>query len=305
MAYTATKYFTPKPFLYPRGSDNTQRNQVIRGQLLDCSTPTEYSVGGIGSSAFEVTAFSAVGLVTFSALLGVPLVNGQKVVIYNTSSNTNDGTYFVSGLTYTSATAGTFTAVPLPFNTLAGSAQTSQTAEGVGQMQWGARALQQTTLTLTGVTVSGTTATITYTTLSGPQLFPAEQIVITGMTNSGNNGTFTINAILVSTATTGSIQITNASAVASDSGSGTANLLSGVDDSACIENPTPPVIIGNSGGISLAGLMYVWDNTNQTVRIFGASGSAGVATELALGAHAVLESALYFQAQFPRGPAAY
>ena len=98
MSYTATKYFSPRAFPFPAGIDNTQHLVHVSGNMVDCDTATEYTTGGVGSTSFEVTAFSAVGLVTFSAMKGVPLVNGQLVVVYNTGSNTNDGTYTVSGL---------------------------------------------------------------------------------------------------------------------------------------------------------------------------------------------------------------
>ena len=167
MSYTGTKYLGVRPYPFPRGSDNTQRMAYIRGNLVDCDTATEYCPGGIGSSSFEVTAFSAVGLVTYSNLKGDPLVNGQRVVVYNTASNTNDGTYIVSVITPSSASAGTFVAIAIPGKALSGSAQTTQTAEGVGQLNFGNRNLQAQTFTATAVTWSGGVMTVTHTTLTG------------------------------------------------------------------------------------------------------------------------------------------
>jgi hypothetical protein len=301
MAYTATMYVSPFPNPYPRGADNTQRTSEFFGILAQNDTATQYSVGGVGSSAFEVTAFSAVGLVTYSALVGAPLVNGARVVVYNTASNTNDGTYIVSGLTTTSSTAGTFTAVPLPGNSLAGSAQTSQTAEGVQQILWGDRATVNQTLTLTAVTVSGSIATITYTTLVGPQLQPGQSIVVTGMTNAGNNGTFSINSTKPTSATGGSFLITNTSAVASDSGSATASVIVGIDNQTAAGVPVWVDI--RSGQL---GWIYQFDPVNYTMRIFATgSGSGAVLAEVALGPHAVFDNYIQFHARFVRSAGGY
>src|SRR5271167_1755911 len=121
MAYTNSTYVSFKTFFHPRGVDTTERNFIVAGWLVMNDT-AEYTPGGMGSSSFQVTAFSAAGLVTYNTLIGAPLVNGQRVVVYNTSSNTNDGTYVVSTLATTSATAGTFVAVPLAGKALAASA---------------------------------------------------------------------------------------------------------------------------------------------------------------------------------------
>lgn len=298
MAYTATKYLSVIPNLYPRGGDNSQRMAWVIGTLAENDTATEYAVGGIGSTSFEVTAFSSVGLVTYSSLVGAPLVNGQRVVVSNTASNTNDGTYIVSAITTTSATAGTFVAVALPGKSLAGSSQTSQTAEGVGQIQWGARVTLTQTFTATAVSVSGTNMTVTYTTLVGPQLQanPNQKIVLTGMTNAGNNGTFTINVVTQTSSTGGSFIVTNAAAVATDSGTGTGTLTVGSNDHSAAGVPVWAEISS-----SQKGWVYVWDAINYTVRIFVTGTSANtVLNEAALGANVAFDGTIQFRAEFVR-----
>ena len=205
MAYTATKYLSPKAFAYPAGFDATLQHLVcVRGPMIENDTSTEYTPGGIGSTSFEVTAFSAVGLVTYSSLKGLQMYNGQTVVMYNTASNTNDGTYTVANIVTTSTSAGTFTAVPVPPNALSGTGQTGQTAEGVGQIQFGNRQLIPQTFTATAVTVSGGVMTVTYTTLTGPQLSAGTSVVLVGMTNAGNNGTFNLVTVTPTSSTGGS-----------------------------------------------------------------------------------------------------
>lgn len=295
MAYTATKYLLPRPHPFPRGRDTTQSMSYSWGIMAENDTASNYAVGGVGSSSFQVTAFSAVGLVTYNTLVGLPLVNGQLVVVSNTASNTNDGTYKVSSLTTTSSTAGTFIAVPLPGNSLAGSAQTAQTAEGVGQIQWSARSPVTQTFTATAVTVSGTQMTVTYTTLVGPQLQATDQsVILSGMTNAGNNGTFTINSIKQTSSTAGSFIVTNANAVASDSGTGTASYVFGINDPSAANLPVEAFIHSYQKG-----WVYQFDRVNQTVRIFVTGTSANtVLNEAALGANVAFDGFIVYQANF-------
>lgn len=286
---------SPKAFAFPRGFDQTAKNTTIRGTLVENDTATEYSVGGIGSTAFEVTAFSSVGLVTYSNLLGLGLVNGQRVVVYNTASNTNDGTYIVSQLTPSSASAGTFVALPIPGKTLAGSSQTTQTAEGVGQLQFGEQQIINQTFTATAVTISGGVVTITYTTGVGPALQAGQSVTISGMTNAGNNGTFTLNAVFPTSSTAGSFQITNASAVASDSGTGTGTFRTGIDAVQSLLNPTQVNIFTSKGYV------YVYDLTNLTIRIYVCGSANSPLSEAAVGATVAFDGTLTFEAVFPRG----
>lgn len=301
MAYTATKYLSVVLNPYPRGNDNTQRMEYMWGSFVENDTSTNYAVGGIGSTSFQVTAFSAVGLVTYSTLVGVPLVNGQRVVISNTASNTNDGTYIVSAITTTSSTAGTFIAVALPGKSLAGSAQTSQTAEGVGQIQFGTRVGISQTFTATAVTVSGTTMTVTYTTLVGPQLQPGQNVVITGMTNAGNNGTFNLNLVTQTSSTAGSFTTTNAAAVASDSGTGTGTLTVGANVPSAANELSAAWAPVEVDIYTVKGFLYQWDPVNYTVRIFLTGTSANtVFNEAALGATVSFDGNISFKVVFPR-----
>jgi hypothetical protein len=295
MAFTATKFLSVRGFPYPLGQDSTQRSMIIRGSFVENDTSTEYSVGGIGSTSFEVTAFSSVGLVTYSSLKGAPLYNGQRVVVYNTSSNTNDGTYIVSAITATTTTSGTFIALAIPGKTLAASSQTGQTAEGVGQIQFGIRYPLTQTFTATAVTVAGPIATITYTTLTGPQLWGGDIVVIAGMTNAGNNGTFTINAAYPTSSTAGSFTITNTTAVATDSGTGTGTFKAGVETSSAAETPTQVNVFTSKGWV------YLWDNTNYTIRIFTTGTASGdILNEATLGASVAWDGTITFEAIFAK-----
>ena len=74
----------------------------------------------------------------------------------------------------------------------------------------------ETTMTVTDVTQSGSNTTYAYNSLTGPALNPGESIVITGLSNSGNNGTFTIASLGNSTFT-----VVNANGVAASAQSGT------------------------------------------------------------------------------------
>lgn len=306
MSYTATKYLSPRPFAFPGGFENTQHLVTVRGKMIENDSSTMYTPGGIGSTSFQVTAFSAVGLVTYSTLVGLPLINGQKVVVNNTASNTNDGTYIVSALATSSSTAGTFIALPGP-TAIAGSAQTSQTAEGVGQIQFGQKALIAQTFTASAVTVSGGIMTVTYTTLVGPQLTPPDSVVLTGMTNAGNNGTFSLATVTPTSSTGGSFTVANANAVASDSGTGTGNFNAGLD---VYNSSYAPVqvdlysstILGSGGAnTGTTAYSYQWDAINQTVRIIVTGASSGAAlSEAALGAHTAFDNSITFEALLVR-----
>ena len=297
MAYTATAFLSPRAFAFPAGFDNTQKLVTVRGTLVENDTATEYCPGGLGSTSFEVTAFSAVGLVTYALLKGMPLYNGQKVVVYNTASNTNDGTYIVSAITPSSTSAGTFIALPGP-TAIAGSAQTSQTAEGVGQIQWGIRAFLSQTFTATAVTNTGGVMKVTYTTLTGPQLTAGDNVTLAGMTNAGNNGTFSLVSVTPTSSTAGSFTVNNASAVTTDSGTGTGSFRAGIE---AVSTPDPPIEVQ---AFSSKGYIYSWDSTNQTFRVFGTGAAQyDVLNEMQLAANAgqlAFDSTITFRASFVR-----
>lgn len=290
MAYTATKFLLPRAFPFPKGIDNTQHLVYLRGSLVENDTATFYTTGGIGSTSFEVTAFSATGLVTYALLKGMPLINGQKVVLFNFASNTNDGTYIVSAITPSSTTAGTFIALPGP-TAIAGSAQTTQTAQGVGQIQFGEHQFIPQTFTATAVTVSGGIMTVTYTTLTGPQLWPNDNVTLAAMTNAGNNGTFSLSTVTPTSATAGSFTVNNTNAVATDSGTGTGQFRSGSSAYNSTAQPVQMLTFTSKGWI------YKWDVTNQTLRIFATGASSGaILAEAALGASVTFDGTITFEA---------
>lgn len=293
MSYTATKYLSPRALAFPGGFDNSQKMVTVRGTLVENDTATEYSTGGVGSTSFQVTAFSAVGLVTYNSLVGMPLYNGQLVVVFGTTHN--DGTYTVANVIATTTVAGTFTAVPLAGKTLNGTGDTAQTAEGVGQIQWGIRQFLNQTFTATAVTVSGGIMTVTYTTLTGPQLQPGDNVTLVGMTNAGNNGTFSLNTVTPTSSTAGSFTVTNANAVASDNGTGTGKFKSGIE---AIYTADPPIEVQF---FSNKGWVYSWNYVNQTVQIFTTGTASGdVLNEAALGASVAFDGTIHFRATFIR-----
>lgn len=297
MSYTATKVIQPRLYPYPKGQDFAGRTFTLRGSLVENDTATEYAVGGVGQSAFEVTAFSAVGLVTYSNLKGLPLVNGQKATISNTGSNTNDGTYLISQLTPSSATAGTFVAVPSP-TPISGSAQTTQTAEGVGGFLFGSRQLIPQTFTATAVVAQvGGFMKVTYTTLVGPQLTQNDSVYLAGMTNPGNNGgPFVIVSATPTSSTAGSFIVQNPNAVSSDSGTGTGNFQAGAENYAAANPPVTVKIFSNKG------YTYVWNDQNQTIQIFLTGTASGdPSNEAALGATVAFDGTMKFEAVFDRG----
>lgn len=84
--------------------------------------------------------------------------------------------------------------------------------ETTGLVNFGAA----TQVSISAVSVNGTTATYTYTLVSGPGLYRNQQIVVTGLANSGNNGSFIITSL-----GTGTFSVTNISAVAHGGDNGT------------------------------------------------------------------------------------
>jgi hypothetical protein len=291
MAYTATTYLSPVAFEYPLGNDITLRNQFIRGNLVMNNT-SEYSIGGIGSTSFEVTAFSSVGLVTYSSLVGAPLYNGQLVTVYNTSSNTNDGTYTVSALTTSSSTAGTFVAV----GTIAGSSQTTQTAEGVGQLQFSNRNTLTQTFTVSAVTATTTQVTYTYTTLVGSQLVPGQSVVIAGCTNAGNNGSFVVVSATPTSITAGAFVVSSTTGVTTDSGTGTGSVKVGIDAIDSTQNPLQVL----AWSTYVKGYIYTYNPAKGTIQVYLTGASSGSAlSEAALGATIAYDT-IQFEAVFPR-----
>lgn len=296
MSYTAQAPVAVVPFSFPQGNDITQYCQFVRGELSFGNAA--YTTGGLGSTGFQITDVSVAGVVTYSTLVGLPLQVGQKVVIFNTASNTNDGTYVVTAVAPTSATAGTFTiASPV------GSHQATQTAQGVGQLQFAEVGKFKQTFTATAITKVGNTCTVTYTTLTGPQLVAnGNTVTLAGFSNAGNNGTFTVLSTKRTSVSAGSFTFTNALGVASDSGTGTGLLNSGSQFVQTTKNPLQVKFETVAG----SGLEYRWNAINQTVQIFeqGAANGATATTPGALveytTATALLLDVVNFEAVYVR-----
>ena len=72
------------------------------------------------------------------------------------------------------------------------------------------------TVNITAATQSGSNTTYTYTLTSGPALRPGMEIVVAGMADAGNNGTFTLVA-----ANAGSFTVANSAGATASSQSGT------------------------------------------------------------------------------------
>jgi YVTN family beta-propeller protein len=100
----------------------------------------------------------------------------------------------------------------------------------------------ESTISITAAAQSGTDTTYSYTLISGPALRPGMEIVIGGMTDASNNGTFTL-----ATASSLSFTVTNAAGVTATSQSAVGNTV--VEISAA--NPTGCDIsgLGVPGGV--------------------------------------------------------
>jgi hypothetical protein len=134
MAYVAGSKAVASEFAYPNGSDQTLRNEVIRGTLALAGT--DYVPGGAGSSSFHVSAISTAGVATYAALVGEPLVNGQVVTLFGLTNNS--GVYQISAVEATTfqlaaiLTSGAFVPLTLPLTADASDAF----ANGAGQINW-------------------------------------------------------------------------------------------------------------------------------------------------------------------------
>ncbi len=106
----------------------------------------------------------------------------------------------------------------------------------------------ESTVNITAATQSGTDTTFTYTLISGPALRPGMEMVIAGMADAGNNGTFT-----VATASSVSFTVTNAAGVAATSQSAVGNTVVEISTA----NPTGCDVsgLGVPGGV-LGGVRF-------------------------------------------------
>lgn len=106
----------------------------------------------------------------------------------------------------------------------------------------------ESAINITGATQSGTDTSYTYTLISGPALRPGMEMVIAGMADASNNGTFKVTA-----ASTGSFTVTNATGVTAASQSGFGNTVVEISTA----NPTGCDIngLGVPGGV-LGGVRF-------------------------------------------------
>jgi YVTN family beta-propeller protein len=106
----------------------------------------------------------------------------------------------------------------------------------------------ESTVNITAATQSGTDTTYTYTLISGPAMRPGMEIVIAGMADAGNNGTFT-----VATASSVSFTVTNAAGVTAASQSAVGNTVVEISTA----NPTGCDVsgLGVPGGV-LGGVRF-------------------------------------------------
>ncbi len=97
-------------------------------------------------------------------------------------------------------------------------------------------------INITAAAQSGSVTTYTYTLTSGPALRPGMEIVVTGMTDPGNNGTFTLTA-----ANSGTFTVVNGAGTTTTSQSGTGNVVVEISTT----NPTGCDIsgLGVPGGV--------------------------------------------------------
>ncbi len=76
-------------------------------------------------------------------------------------------------------------------------------------------------LTISAAQQSGTSTTFAYNLLNGSVPLAGESVVIAGMSDAGNNGTFTITAVNAATSSTGTITVANAAGVSANGQNGT------------------------------------------------------------------------------------
>jgi hypothetical protein len=287
MAYTVSNYLSPVLFDYPRGYEITQKTQVARGLLVQSETPG-YMVGGIGSTIFEVTDITAAGVCTYSNLRGLQLVNGQLVTLLGASTSGNNGVKTISNLVATTAVAGHF-----QIDSYAGTHDSTQTVNGVGELRFGTVAFNSQTFTVASVVATATTVAYTYTTLVGPQFQVGQSVTIAGCSHSGNNGTFIVKSVKQTSITAGTITCWNTGGTSTDSGTGTANLKVGISAIDVLVPPTQVLAFSQYSGT----YAYTWNPVSRTLRIATAS------SELATSASTWAYDLVQFEAIFPLGGA--
>jgi hypothetical protein len=274
MSYTATTPVAPIPFSNPRGSDFTQKNQTIRGNLFQYGGTVEYAVGGVGSTSFEVTDITTLGVVTYSNLVGLPLVNGQKVVIGSVGpTGTNAGIKTISAVTVATASTGTF-----QIDTFNGTHDASLTVEGVGQIQFAekqnvAQAFTVATVTAGSAGANGT-FTFTYSGLTGPQLQVGQSVTL-ACSKAANTGTFVVKTVTPSTIAAGSVVVyATGGGASTDTGTGAAFLAVGVEAIQTAQPPTEVLVWSTKP----SAFVYTFNPLSQTVQVLTASAELAVGT---------------------------
>ena len=74
---------------------------------------------------------------------------------------------------------------------------------------------------VTAATQGGSSTTYSYTTVSGPSLAVGQTIVVAGMKDGSNDGTFTISGVTTGPPTTGTFAVTNSLGVSDTGQNGT------------------------------------------------------------------------------------
>jgi hypothetical protein len=76
-------------------------------------------------------------------------------------------------------------------------------------------------LTISAAQQIGTSTTFAYNLVNGAAPQAGQNVVVAGMTDAGNNGTFLITAVNAATSSTGTITVANAAGVTANSQGGT------------------------------------------------------------------------------------
>jgi WD40 repeat protein len=197
----------------PRGLLNIANTVNSAGNLVTSAfTPSQFFLSPDGSTAYILGAPSLPFVIQFNlasqTAFDISLVGNTTPLSASLSPagdllfvGANDGTVHVINTTSLADTEQvTF---PFPQNSLCVGPGTPATQV-------------ETTLNITDVSQTSSKSTYTYDSLAGPALQTGEKIVVSGMSNVSNNGTFTINAL-----GSGTFTVVNASGVTATGQSGT------------------------------------------------------------------------------------
>lgn len=196
----------------PRGSLNMTNTVKSAGNLGTGSfTPSQFFLSSDGSKAYILGAPSLGFVIQYDLATQTPFdisLSGNATPLSASLSpasdllfvGANDGTVHVINTTTLADTEQvTF---PFPQNSMCVGPGTPATPV-------------ETTMSITDTTQTGANTTYTYNSLAGPALQTGQNVVITGMANSGNNGTFAITAL-----GNGTFTVVNGSGVTANNQSG-------------------------------------------------------------------------------------